>query len=172
MQIMIKEKWVPVIGFEDRYRISNKGRLFTMSDRKKKARMLRPYIGSNGYYKTHLYKNGLAKQVYIHTLVAENFISQKPNGRRMTVNHKDCNQLNNICNNLEWIEQGDNIRHAAKNGLMAKGERHGRAKLMASQVLKIRELSSIENFSCTRLAKTYKVSIATISLIVNNKIWT
>ena len=52
------------------------------------------------YYQTVLYKNGKAKTVTVHRLVAEAFI---PNPDNLPyVNHKDCNKLNNRADNLEW----------------------------------------------------------------------
>ena len=35
----------------------------------------------------------------------------------MTINHKNCNKLDNRLENLEWMTYSENCRHAMKNGL-------------------------------------------------------
>lgn len=46
----------------------------------------------------------------VHRLVAMAFI---PNPNELdTVNHKDRNKRNNHANNLEWMSNGDNVRHS------------------------------------------------------------
>lgn len=47
-----------------------------------------------------LYKNGKAKKIKMHRLVAETFIPNPNN--YPCVNHKDENKLNNCVDNLEW----------------------------------------------------------------------
>jgi len=53
---------------------------------------------------------------YVHRLVALAFI---PNPKLMTqVNHIDGNKQNNCVDNLEWVDNLENARHAMAHGLM------------------------------------------------------
>jgi hypothetical protein len=53
---------------------------------------------------------------YLHRLVARLFIPNPEN--KLTVNHIDCNKLNNHVDNLEWATYSENMLHAVANGLM------------------------------------------------------
>ena len=115
------EIWKDVVGFEDKYQISNYGRL------KSKKRIVPTWNGhktieekilkvgiTNGYYK-HTYL-GL-----IHRLVARAFIPT--NDYSLIVNHIDGNKLNNNVNNLEWCTPKQNVEHAVRTGLLSEEAR-------------------------------------------------
>jgi len=63
----------------------------------------------------HLRYACVPKGPYIHRLVAEAFIPN-PEMKR-TINHIDCDKLNNHVDNLEWATYAENMRHAMDNGL-------------------------------------------------------
>jgi len=56
------------------------------------------------------------KQIYVHRLVAEAFISHDDMTKNI-VNHIDGNKLNNHESNLEWVTAQENINHARRTGL-------------------------------------------------------
>lgn len=91
------------------------------------TRKLKPTLNSNGYYHISFYVDGVQSRRPLHRVVAELFIANPES--LQCVNHIDGNKLNNCVDNLEWISLEDNTRHAAKNGLIASGSRHGNAKL-------------------------------------------
>ena len=66
-------------------------------------------LNNRGYY-TY---NVRGKSELVHRLVAEYFVPN-PNNYPV-VNHKDCNQLNNGVDNLEWCTQRHNVKHCVKN---------------------------------------------------------
>jgi hypothetical protein len=66
----------------------------------------------------NLWNDGIHKDFLVARLVAVTFLGVTPDG--YTVNHIDGNRLNNAVSNLEWLSNGDNIRHVFQTGLYAK----------------------------------------------------
>lgn len=66
-----------------------------------------------------------------------------------------------------------NMQDMVHKGRSLKGEKNGRAKLDAQTVQKIRSIYAPRSklFGCRKLAEMFAVSPMTISLIVNNKVW-
>ena len=109
------EIWKDVIGFEGKYKVSDRGLVKTMSYKKTgKERLLSERIVS-GYNRVVLYKDGKAENKYVHRLVAENFIPNPNNLKE--VNHIDGNKLNNCIENLEWVSAKQNSTHAVLSKL-------------------------------------------------------
>lgn len=109
------EKWSDVKGYEGLYQVSNFGRIKSMvNNASRRKRVLNPY-DHNGYRRINLYKNNKCKKLYIHRLVAEEFIPNVNNYPE--VNHIDGNKSNNNIKNLEWCTSSQNQIHAYKTGL-------------------------------------------------------
>ena len=81
-------------------------------------RILKPQKDTSGYLKVALYKDGHAKRLFVHRLVADAFI-QNPNNLE-TVNHKDEVKTNNVASNLEWMSQKDNNNYGTRNKRVAE----------------------------------------------------
>lgn len=115
-----EEVWLPVKEYEDRYAISNKGRIKSLErvnnyGRRIKEKILKASMTSTGYRLVTLLKDGKIKGVTIHRLVANAFL---PNTKKEPcINHKDGNKLNNNVENLEWCGYSFNNKHALDNGL-------------------------------------------------------
>lgn len=115
----MREVWKDVKGFEDIYQISNKGRLKSFK-RMKDGYILSTKNSKGDYLSVVLEYKDLKRYVRIHTLVAEAFIPNPYN--KPQVNHKDGDKQNNCVENLEWVTEKENIRHAIKqNPKMLKG---------------------------------------------------
>lgn len=72
-------------------------------------------VYNKGYYKVDLYRNGHSVSRRIHRLVAKAFM---PNPKNLPeVNHKDGNKLNNNVENLEWVTNSKNMKHAYRTGI-------------------------------------------------------
>lgn len=101
-------KWKRIAGYED-YEISDTG--LVRSLKRGGTRVLSPRKnGRNGYLFVSLCKEGKAKHIFVHRLVAEAFVPN-PLGLE-TVNHKDEDKTNNQVSNLEWLTRGDNVRYS------------------------------------------------------------
>lgn len=109
----VEEKWLAVSGYEGFYKVSNLGRVKSLHSMKKKV--LKTYISNNGYERVVLSKYGVVRKYSVHRLVAEAFV---PNvDSKQQVNHIDGNKHNNRADNLEWVTQVENQRHAVRTGL-------------------------------------------------------
>ena len=125
-------------------------------------RVLKPQLNGKGYYRVSIG----GKLMFVHRLVAQKYIPNPEN--KAQVNHKDGNKLNNNVNNLEWVENIENRKHAVEKGLHLSGEKCSYSKLTENQVLCIREHNEISN---PEFAKLFNVSRNTISSARNYKSW-
>ncbi len=106
----MNEQWKDIIGFENYYKISNYGEIYS----KRKNKIMKPYLIKKGYLRINLYLNKKVVRKLIHILVIENFGETKP-FETSQVNHKDLNKINNHINNLEWTSPSENVNHAITN---------------------------------------------------------
>jgi len=114
----MKEIWKKVKGFEDSYKVSNMGRLKSLSrvclyrkGGRTKEMICKPILKSIGYTQhtlSNLFKNK-SKLVLTHRLVAEHFIPNPEN--KPQVNHKNGVKTDNKVTNLEWVTVSENGLH-------------------------------------------------------------
>lgn len=105
-KIETNKDWKPIIGYENRYLISNNGEVFSLI----KNKILKKEIRRD-YYSVQLYNKLGYKHFSIHRLVSINFI-ENPN-KLLFVNHKDEDKLNNNYNNLEWCTASYNTNYGS-----------------------------------------------------------
>lgn len=90
------EQWKDVPGWEDRYMVSNTGKVYS----KLKKIIKKTSYTNNGYEVIMLARDGKQYGTFVHRLVAKAFL---PNPNNLPiVNHKDENPRNNHVDNLEW----------------------------------------------------------------------
>lgn len=141
-----------------RYLVSDDGRVFNATT----GQELKQSLSTKGYKKVNLWVNNRNVSRPIHRLVAIAYI---PNfDKKLTVNHIDGNKLNNNLANLEWNTVKENNNHYKTNG--------GRynSKLTDHDVATILSLANGGKRQ-KQIAKDYGVCEATISNIVNHKVW-
>ena len=112
-EIIPNELWNPCPNFEEKYLVSNLGRILsvgTYNTCKKGLINQHKKKGRNGYMRVQLYDNNRYKTIDVHTLVAKAFIPN-PNNLPM-VNHKDEDKTNNDVSNLEWCDNKYNVRYS------------------------------------------------------------
>lgn len=103
-------KRVPFDGFEH-YEVSNLGNV-----RGPKG-LMRSRASKRGYLKIGLrhIESKIQKTFNVHRLVALTFVDGHKSG--LVVNHIDGDKTNNCSDNLEWVTQSENMKHAYKTGL-------------------------------------------------------
>lgn len=104
------EDWKVVVGTEGHYWVSNYGSVW--SCRGKKGQFLTPSLNNVGYYKVGIVYGTTPKLISVHRLVARAFVPGYSPG--LVVDHVDGVRNNNICSNLEWVTQKENMRRAWK----------------------------------------------------------
>lgn len=134
MVMGMEEIWKDIKDYEGLYQISNLGRV---------KRLKREYIFYNhltkrnnvkvidekilkgtinkGYNRICLTKNGIEKNHFIHRLVIENFVREVKDNE--SIDHIDCNKLNNHINNLEIVTVDENNHRAFLNNLDKRRKR-------------------------------------------------
>lgn len=109
------ERWLPVVGYEGIYEVSDQGRVFSLKRRFAGARMLTPWRPApNRYFQVGLTRDRKTRHPNVHTLVAEAFIGPRPADQQ--VRHLDGDTANNTLANLKYGDASDNALDRVKHG--------------------------------------------------------
>jgi hypothetical protein len=161
------EIWLPIVGYENLYEISNLGRVKSLPKKGSKTELIRKTGMDirNGYITVMLCKNNIPMIKRIHSLVVEAFLKIKTN-RKMVCNHKDGNKQNNKLSNLEVISQKENVLHAIRIGktrIPIKDERYN-SKIKESDFQTLNNLFK-EGKTSKEISRIFNVHPTTISRI-------
>lgn len=167
----MEEVWRDVVGFEEYFKVSNLGNVFS----KRTNKLLKTHTSPTGYELISTKIGGRLGKAYsfrVHRLVAEAFLP--PPGEDLKreaketfygvvpVNHKDGDKSNNKLTNLEWISHSGNNRHAHDNGLLnlKRGVENHASKLSIEDVEFIRENYTpyCKKFGARALAKIFGIA--------------
>jgi hypothetical protein len=174
----MEEIWLPIIGYEGLYEVSNLGRVKSLPKtwmcclnclRYKGETIMKQCNVSEGYSGVSLQCNSIKKLHLVHRIVAEAWVDNTLH--KLQVNHKDGDKKNNRADNLEWVTHVENVSHACKSNLMLIGEMHPMAKLNNSDILDIRLSLKNGSMSKKELAIKYNVGEANISVIARRVNW-
>ena len=170
--IMSDERWLPVVGYEGIYEVSDQGRVRLSADRHgcKAGKVMSSRLNNSGYLMVDLRKGDTRSTFLVHRLVRIAFSRQYPIGM-LEVNHKNGIKIDNRLENLEWCSHSDNLRHAHENGLHSEnGETSRWAKLSQGDVIDIH--SRVASGESKRsVGKRYNTTTYNITRIVTGKRW-
>lgn len=107
---MNNEIWKDLYGYEGLYQISSLGNIRAVKRKGSHGGDIRPGIRKDGYLQVSLHKDGRARTLLVHRLVALTFLPLVEG--KCQVNHKDGNRKNNSLQNLEWCSATENTIHA------------------------------------------------------------
>lgn len=167
------EAWKPVLGWEDRYYVSDDGKIFSVFSKK----ILKASVNSYGYPSVHLAKNGRATPRAVHLIMCEAFHGAKP-GPRHQAAHNNGVRTDNRIENLRWATPKENQDDRKLHGTHCKGEANPIAKLTKEDVKNIREAMSaraggkiIRDGVPRKLAAQYGVHRSNIYQIARGDAW-
>ena len=172
----ICEEWLPCPGYEDSYQVSNLGRVRSI-DRVSgsrpgitKGKLLIQTPNRKRYLEVRLFKNSKSISKVVHRLVAKAFIINVNNFKQ--VNHIDGNKSNNCVNNLEWITNSENQKHAYKLGLQPSraGENNTNTKLTDKDVTLLKQLYN-SGSTIIEVSNSMNINVSIIRQIIYGKSW-
>ena len=165
----MNERWLPVVGYEGWYSVSDRGRVRRDLQRKgtTAGKILR-HVGCNGYGTVVLSKEGITKRFTVHLLVARAFLGQAPTGKQ--VNHKNGIRNDSRLENLEYVTQQENILHGRRVLGHNRGSSVHSAKADEAKVAEIRKARD-RGASFPSLVRQFGLSAGAIFKIVHKQTW-
>jgi hypothetical protein len=171
------EMWLPVPEWEEYYEVSSIGRVrsrermakvnarFPNARRRMGGKLLKLTVSRDGYFSVHLSAEDRTKTCRVHLLVLAAFHGSRPNG--MIGRHLDGSRQNNERSNLCWGTHTENMLDRTSHGTVARGERHGMAKLTDEQAVAIYRSDEPGEV----LAARYGVTKSKVSDIRRGRTW-
>lgn len=158
------ELWLPVVGYEDHYEVSNFGRVRSVprviegrwGPTKRLGCMLAIKPANERYLKVSLCKDGVLTQHQVHRLVLLAFVGEPPKG--FVCDHIDCDIRNNNLTNLRWLSSADNARRRAST------------KLSKELVINIKNASK-QGQPPKEIAEAFEVPVQQVYQIANGRRW-
>lgn len=96
------------------YFITKDGKIFSNRGPVEMKR-IKTTINNRGYEIAVITVKNVSINISVHRLMALTFLENPEN--KPQINHKDGNKLNNTIENLEWVTNSENLKHAFRNGL-------------------------------------------------------
>lgn len=178
---MEKEEWRPVVGFEDKYSVSNLGRVFSFHG---KPKQVFGFV-NDGYRYIWLCGNGKQVRRPIHQIVLEAFVGSRP-ADCTDAAHRDGNKGNNVLNNLKWSTRKENMEDAIKHGTVVRGDNHhlrrfpekrpigrlnGASRLSECQVIEIKKIGENRKATFKQIANNFGISLTHARNIILGNRW-
>ena len=168
------QQWRSVDGFSG-YEVSDLGHVRSLV--RKAPKLLTERADRHGYIRVRMWQCGRQYWRSVHSLVLIAFVGPKPSEHHQAA-HYDGDIKNNRLPNLRWVTPLENSDDKRRHGTMALGESNGQSILRAEDVSHIRlhyktpiSRNDPSWGYCTKVAKTYGVSLTTITRIVKRRTW-
>jgi hypothetical protein len=178
------ERWLPVLGYEGVYSVSDQGRTRREagSERCLRDRFIQT-LGPYGYFIISLSRNNIVHRRFLHHLVLEAFAGPRPPG--MESRHLNGVRIDNRLENLCWGTRAENAADRVRHGTAPRGDNHhsrrrpetvprgsrsGLAKLNENLVRDIRKRVAAGEMQLD-IARELNVSRAAICMACSGKTW-
>lgn len=163
------EVWVPVLGWEANYEVSNLGNVRS----KRTGNLLRPSDCGYGYLGVMLQAfwgtpNAKKKSRKVHRIVLESFTGTTKPG--MHVAHNNGDKQDNRLENLRWATIEENFADRKKHGTNEGRKGEPRDKLSKDDVRAICELVK-QGQSSRAIARKFDIHVTNVDHIRNARTW-
>jgi hypothetical protein len=165
------EVWVEIPYTNNRYEISNYGRLKSYCYDPVKGRLIKP--GKiRGFNTATLKIDGKLTQVFIHKLVAEFFVYRELIDQTVVI-HLDWNKQNNYFINLKWVTRDESYKRMHER---LKERRQKLGKQVTSSKLKTEDVALLKSMldrgiKQKVIAKLFCISEMQVTRIKRNENW-
>lgn len=177
------EQWKPVwfenIHTEEKYEVSNYGRIRRWKPKHKDWKVLstsnQRKDGTGYHYFRFKGDDNQLRTKSVHRLVALAFVS-KASPDHDFVCHKDFNKGNNKVDNLEWVTRSELVKHNQKNPKVISGHKRTlglvrRAKLTESDVIRLKKKLKRGKTKIQMLAKEFGITEVQVNRIRKGENW-
>ena len=162
------ERWLPVVGYEGLYLISDFGRVKSIL--RNRVKLMRPTLRRSGHAYIWLCRNGARKTGSVHQMVAAAFIGPRPPGQ--IVRHGPGGVLDNRAVNLSYGTHAQNLGpDKVRDGTDPSGERNPRTSLTNAEVKHIRQLYAQGDCSQAELAARAGISRSGMAQLLRGATW-
>jgi hypothetical protein len=165
------ERWLPVIGYEGLYEVSDLGRVrgARNTSRADWRRIRKFQLDSSGYPFVTLHRDGKVTSLRVHRLVMRAFVGPCPPGQQ--VRHGPEGRQDNRLASLSYGTPKEDREDMVRDGTRPYGEAKTLAKLTDAAVQEIRRRYEAGEGSQAGLAREYGVCRGTIENVVTGKTW-
>lgn len=167
------ERWLPIVGYEGLYEVSDRGRVRRAGTERKRARLLKTFA-QNGYLFVSLFREGHGHNISIHAAVMGAFTGPRPVGYH--IHHGNGDRQDNHLTNLQYLSPTEHARHRVYTESWHDirrplGEEQHKARLTAEIVLSLRHRYWVGGETYSNLAREYGVCPSTIQRAVLGDSW-
>ena len=129
-------------------------------------RKLKCSSDKNGYLKIRLLNKSGRKSMFLHRLLAIQFIPNPLN--KPFINHIDGNKSNNKLNNLEWCTHKENMKHAWDNNLYKDYTESIKKANNAKSIEVFDTLNNIKYKSMSEMSRLLKIPFTTLRRLIDS----
>jgi len=157
----VMEKQVYINGCKTDYSVTYEGVIYSKKYGKKYPISYNTING--GYNVAYLYIESKRYDLLVHRIVGNAFVENPEN--KPQINHIDGDKQNNCANNLQWVTQSENIKHAYDTKLMHRTHENIWNSLLNEDQVKEIRIMLLNKTKQRLIAKKFNVGETIISRI-------